>query len=491
MADSADAVAARAIDHPADPAVTDAAGCWTNVELDRRVDAIVRGARRAGISKGSFIAALLEDGSPMVALVHAARRLGATLVPLNRRAAEPEHRQQLAVVGATVLVHDVANSSRATALSHAGPPAVTMTDLMASPSAPPEPVSPIDPGTPAVILFTSGTGGPPKAAVLTHANLKASVDAWAFRLEPRTTDRWLVCLPLFHIAGLAIVARADSWGLPLLVHSGFDAAAVDAAIDCGISHLSLVPQMLDRLLEHRGGRDVPESLRGVLVGGGPVDVSGLARARSVGMELIITYGMTETASGVASGTLASDGAEQLPRLYPLEGATLSIDRSTSGTGDIGEIVVHGAMVSPGYVEDGRLPARARRGHTVGTFHSGDFGSLEADGGLVIADRRDDLIISGGENIYPAEVERVLRSHRSIADAVVVGRPDARWGEVPIAVIVAADGRAPDPATIVEHCRAHLAAYKVPVAIQVAAELPRAEDGKMRRRAIRDRFVPTR
>jgi O-succinylbenzoic acid--CoA ligase len=484
-----DAATARANDRPGDQAVADASRTWSNAELDHAVGAVVMGAHRVGIGRGSMVAALLDDGAPTIALFHAARRLGAVLVPLNRRAALPELRQRLALVDATALVYDGAHATRAVELSNTGMPAIAVADLLATLADSPPPVQALDPSSPALVLFTSGTGGQPKAAVLTHANLAASADAWAGQLQPLPSDLWLACLPLFHIAGLAIVARTDRWGLPLLIQSEFAAAAVDAAIDQGISHVSLVPQMLARLLEHRGHRAVPASLRAVLIGGGPVDVPLLVRARAVGIEVVVTYGMTETASGIASGTLESGADQRLPLLHALTGVSLSIDRSSSDASAVGEIVVRGAMVSPGYVEDGRLPDSAQDAREAPAFSTGDFGALDADGGLSVADRRDDLIISGGENVYPAEIETILRGHVSVADAAVIGRVDQRWGEVPVAVITAAHDHEPDAAAIVEYCRERVAAFKVPVEIEVVAELPRTRDGKLRRREIRERYEP--
>ncbi len=218
----------------------------------------------------------------------------------------------------------------------------------------------IDLDAAATIVFTSGTSGRPKGAVLTHGNHTASAHAWAGLFAPRPGDRWLACLPLFHVAGLAIVTRATRWGAGLDVLAAFDAEAVDEALDDGVSHLSLVPAQLEQLLAVRADRAAPSSLRGMLLGGGPIAADLLLRAREAGYPVLTTYGLTETGSGVASG--GSDGAT---RADPLAGRALpgvEVRIETGGSaGDYGEILVRGGMVFAGYVGDPEATAETLRG----------------------------------------------------------------------------------------------------------------------------------
>ncbi|MBA2255397.1 MAG: o-succinylbenzoate--CoA ligase, partial [Chloroflexi bacterium] len=427
----------------------------------------------AGIEPGSRVALLARDTAATVAVIHGVRRAGTVLVPLNRRAALPELQTQLAAIGVRSLVHDTEHADRAAAaVETAGgetvlqPVASLVVAGGAMPAGRPPP-PPVDLDAPATIMFTSGTTGLAKAAVLTHGNHLASAAAWATRLEPHPTDRWLACLPLFHVGGLAMAIRASRWGLPLDVHDGFDATAVSRAIESGVSHLSLVAVMLERLLHARGSDPVPSTLRAILLGGGPVSPGLLRRASDHGLPVVTTYGLTETASGVVA-----DGR-------PLREVELRIGEP--GSDGVGEIQVRGPMVFAGYDGDPGATAAVLAG---GWLHTGDLGSVDADGSLDVADRRDDLIVSGGENVSPAEVEAVLGDHPAVIDAAVVGRADDRWGSVPVAIVVIRPGARISDEDLARHCRDRLAGYKVPRAFRRVAALPRSPGGKLLRRDLR-------
>jgi O-succinylbenzoic acid--CoA ligase len=326
--------------------------------------------------------------------------------------------------------------------------------------------------------------------MLSHDAMRASAHAWADRLRPVNGAHWLACLPLYHVAGLAIVVRATRWGSLLEVMSRFDADAVDAAIDRGVTHTSLVPTQLEALLDARGSRAVPPTLRAVLIGGGPAPSALLTRARVGGWPVITTYGMTETGSGVAAGAVASGpeaGGLEPDRdsglLRTLSGVSLRIEPDGESDGG-GEILVAGEMLYSGYLGEPEATAERLRD---GWFHTGDIGRLEADGRFRVLDRRDDLIISGGENISPAEVEAVLASYPGIRETAVVGLPDPRWGAVPVAAVVATI-EVLDESALARHCRARLAPYKVPTRFVMVERLPRNELGKLLRRAVRERLA---
>jgi O-succinylbenzoic acid--CoA ligase len=447
------------------------------------------GLSRGGLAPGQAVAALVEDDAPAVVLVHAARRLGAVLVPLNRRAAPPELAVQLRAAAPALLVHDTAARPRAHEVAAMASLTTTEVErlLEDQPGGPGRAGSRcaapalVDPASPATLVFTSGTTGRPRGALLTHANHAASADAWASVLGPRASDRWLACLPLFHVAGLAIVVRASRWQVPLEVVARFEAHDIVQRIRAGISHLSLVPTQLEQLLAAWDGRSVPTTLRAILLGGAPIPGATLARARAAGLPVLTTYGMTETSSGVAVGggepaTLADPAA-----LRPLPGVDVRVVDPGAEDG-VGDILVRGAMVCRGYLGD---PEASAERLVDGWLRTGDLGSLDAEGLLRIADRREDLIISGGENVYPAEVEAVLREHPAVVDAAVLGRPDRAWGSVPVAAVVVAPGLSVSDAELVRHCRDRLAGYKVPVHFRQLASLPRNEAGKLVRRELRD------
>lgn len=300
----------------------------------------------------------------------------------------------------------------------------------------------IDLAAPHCIIYTSGTTGRPKGAVLTYGNHFWSAVQSALNLGLHRDDRWLCCVPLFHVSGLSIVFRSVIYGIPMVLHRRFDPAAVNASIERHrVTVISVVATMLQRMLDERGPRPYPEHLRCVLLGGGPAPRPLLEACAARGIPVVQTYGMTETASQFA--TLAP--ADALRKLgsagKPLFFNRLRIvdERGRDlPPGQVGEIAVQGPTVSPGYH---RRPDATARTWREGWFHTGDLGYLDEEGYLYVADRRDDLIISGGENVYPAEVEAVLLAHPAVEEAGVVGVPDPEWGQVPVAVVRLRPGRA--------------------------------------------------
>jgi O-succinylbenzoic acid--CoA ligase len=201
----------------------------------------------------------------------------------------------------------------------------------------------------------------------------------------------------------------------------------------------------------------------------------VAEARTLGFPVLTTYGMTETASGIAVGGAGTTPHPDPGTLRPLPGVRLRVAPSTAGSDDAGEIEVAGAMVFAGYLGDEAATAERLRD---GWLRTGDLGRIDAEGRLQVLGRRDELIISGGENVHPAEVEAVLRSLPGVADAAVVGQPDSRWGSVPVAAVVAAPGADVDGEALRERCRERLAPYKVPQRVLLVTALPRNAGGKL-------------
>jgi O-succinylbenzoic acid--CoA ligase len=468
---------------PDGPAVQGSSAIWTHRELDRVVDALASGLAEAGVGHSSRVAALMEDDAPAVALLHALRRLGAVLVPLDRRAARPEAIVRLAHAEASVLVHDRPQAESAAALAEAmsvGTFAVGPLLEHRVSGHPPARPGIVEEGAAATIVFTSGTTGRPRGAILSHAAHAASADAWAAVLHPRPTDRWLACLPLYHVAGLAIIIRAARWGVPMEVMRRFDAGTVAERLVAGVSHLSLVSTQLRSVLEAWSGRDAPASLRALLLGGGPISLDLVQRARAEGLPILTTYGMTETGSGVAVGGADAATLADPMALRPLPGVGVRI--GAPDRAGVGRIEVRGAMVFSGYVGHPRATGDWSQD---GWWRTGDLGRIDDDGLLRIVDRRDDLIVSGGENVAPAEVEAILLEHPAVAAAAVVGRPDPTWGAVPVAFVVVRDDTQVEDAGLERHCRDRLASYKVPRAFQRVADLPRDALGKVRRQVLRD------
>jgi O-succinylbenzoic acid--CoA ligase len=305
------------------------------------------------------------------------------------------------------------------------------------------PDEPVEPGD-ALVVATSGTDGDPKAVVLTHEAVAASASATSARLgiDP-AEDRWLACLPLAHVGGLAVVTRALLTGTPLTVHDAFDAAAVDAAASEGCTRTSLVPTALARI--------DPAPWRTILVGG-------QAPPPERPANVLATYGMTESGSGIAYEGI------------PLDGVEVRVDDD--------ELLLRGPMLLRCY-RDGTDPRRAD-----GWFPTGDLGEV-VDGRIRVLGRRGDLVITGGENVWPAAVERALADAPGVREVAVTGRPDPEWGQRVVAHVVPADPASPPT---LEQLRAvakeHLPAYAAPTVLELVAALPRTASGKVRRTDLR-------
>ena len=268
------------------------------------------------------------------------------------------------------------------------------------------------------------------------------------------------------------------WGVPLQLAHGFDPVEIWRAIEAdGISHISIVGSTLARLVGAAGSRTPPPTLRAVLVGGESTPTDAVGEAIGLGLPIVMTYGSTETSSGVTA--LAPSDWHKHPGSSgrALSGAELRIvnDGRSVAAGNPGEIQVRGPMVFAGYEGDDRSPV-----DDDGWFATADEGVVDADGFLTVLGRRDGLIISGGENVDPLEVEAALREHPAIAEALVVGRPDARWGTVPVATIVTHDGLDVSDSEIERFARERLAAFKVPKRFDRVDRLPRSDAGKLRR-----------
>ena len=432
--------------------------------------------RDHGVAPGTRVATLLPNGTASALLPHAALRSGAVLVPVNTRLSAAEIRWVLEHSKPALLVADVVPGEDGLA----GVPHLTRAEALNGRSSVDEPAGSPAAGTPLAIIYTSGTTGRPKGAILTVGNFAASAGASAAILGVRDDDRWLAVLPLFHVGGLSILLRSAMQGTCAVVHERFDASAVNRAIDDeGITIVSLVAVMLERLLEDRGDRPFPKTFRCALVGGGPVPRALLERCLRAGMPVATTYGLTEATSQVAT-LLSIEAARHVEAAgRPLPGTQVRIDGS-----DDGEILVSGPTVMAGYLDDPEATATALRD---GWLHTGDIGRLDDDGFLHVLDRRDDLIVTGGENVYPAEVEAALASHPAVDEAGVIGEPDDRWGQQVVAVVRLRDDAEPvDPATLVAFCRERLAGYQVPKVIRfTVSALPRTASGKLKRSRLRD------
>jgi O-succinylbenzoic acid--CoA ligase len=307
-------------------------------------------------------------------------------------------------------------------------------------------------------ILTSGTSGDPRPVGLTYGNFLFSAVGSAFNIGIEPEDRWLCCLPLSHVAGLSIILRSVIYGTTAVLLDGFDTDQVASTlVSGGISVLSLVPTQLIRLLEAGADLSAP---RAILIGGGPVPPDALREALDRGATVVQTYGMTETCSQVT--TLAPEDAA---RKIGSAGRPLL---TTHVRIESGEILVQGPTVAPGcYESDGWL-------------HTGDLGHIDEEGFLYVTGRSSEVIVTGGENVMPAEVEAVLLAHPAVADAAVVGRPDPEWQEAVCALVVVNGGAETSEEELRAHCAGSLSGFKVPKRVDFVSSLPRTQSGKLLR-----------
>jgi o-succinylbenzoate---CoA ligase len=428
---------------PDHPALVDATGrITTYAELNQQALDAAAALQARGIEAGDRIALALPPGAPFLAALHATVMLGAAVVPIDPRLAP--HEQEQRREGTVLTVSEP--------LARDGSPDV-------------DPPTRLDPQAPATIVHTSGTSAAPKPVALTVGNWlwNALGSAVALGLVPH--DRWLCTLPLSHVGGLSILIRSAIYGTTVVLHERFDATAAIEAIERDEATLiSLVPTTLQRLLDV--GLRAPNPLRVALIGGGPLAPALAAEAREAGIPVAQTYGLTEACSQV---TTSLPGEPETAGM-PLVGQRVEIAPGASG-GDEGEILVAGPTVAPGAAADD------------GWLHTGDLGRVDERGRLTVTGRKADTIVTGGENVAPAEVEAVLLAHPAVADAGVRGLPDPRWGEAVVATVVLHDGSHAEAEELRAHAAALLARFKVPKRIAFASVLPRTPSGKLLRREL--------
>ncbi|MCA1812540.1 MAG: o-succinylbenzoate--CoA ligase, partial [Halobacteriales archaeon] len=440
---------------------------WTWAALDAQAGSLAARLARLGTMPGHHVATLLPPSAQHVALLHAIWRIGAVAVPLDPRlpGAELERRAR----------HAQARIAIAQDAVRIAPRNVALPGLLALAPARFGAMRP-DPDRLAALLHTSGTSGAAKAAMLTFGNLEASARASAQNLGVQEQDRWLAAVPLFHVGGLAAVARAALDGTALVLHARFDAAQVRRAFDAdAVTLAALVPTMLRRVLDVQPG-PLPAHMRGILLGGDAAPPGLLAECARRGVPVLPTYGLTEACSQVATappGAKVPEGAVG----KPLPGVEVSI-------GEAGEILVRGPTVFAGYWRDEAATHAALRD---GWLHTGDLGRLEAAGWLHVLGRIADRIVTGGEKVDPALVEAALREHRGVEDACVIGLAHPEWGAQVVAAVALRPGAAWDPAALEAHCRARLAGWQVPRRWLRVPSLPRNATGKVARDAVRALF----
>jgi O-succinylbenzoic acid--CoA ligase len=410
-------------------------------ELERRAVSAARRLAGLGVERDDRVAIVLDASVDYVVLLHGLMKLGAVAVPLDPRLTEGERSARLKEIDPRLVVDDygVVGDAAETDVAPAGDLELTAVQC---------------------VIYTSGTQGVPKPVELTYSNHLWSAFGSGVRIGVDPADRWLCCLPLHHIGGLAIVLRSAIYGTAAVVERFDPEKTARVIVDERVTLASLVGTTLQRLLEVGARLD---ALRCVLVGGGPVAADTLGRAIEAGVPVAPTYGSTEAASQVTTlppGEAESRPGSAGPPILPCE---VRVDNDV--------VFVRGPSVAPGEAgEDGWL-------------RTGDLGRIDERGHLHPLGRADDVIVSGGENVLPEEIELALRAHPAVADAAVAGREDPEWQQAVVAVVVTRDGATVSAGDLSAFCRERLAPYKVPKEFRFASQLPRDEQGKLSRKKL--------
>jgi fatty-acyl-CoA synthase len=497
LSDLIDRNAAFAPDRPAlrfdDTALTYAA-------FASRIAGVARGLHAAcGVRRGDRVALLAANHPDYLVLLFACARLGALLVPLNWRLAVPELAYMLADARPSVLVVAAEFADTAAAL-RADFPHIAILDLQAGIAAladctDGEAVSPhVGWDAKLLIVYTSGTTGRPKGAVLTHAALAANAAMSQHMHAMTSADHVLTVLPFFHVGGLNIqTTPALLCGACVTLHARFAAdATLDALARDRPTLTVLVPATIQALIAHpRFAAADLSSLRAVATGSQIVPQPLVDALVARGVPVLQVYGATETSPIAIYTRLGGDtsrpGSTGLPGLL-CEARVIDDAGAEPPPGTAGEIAVRGPNVLVEYW--GNQEATAAALHD-GWYRTGDIATRDADGYFTVHDRKKNLIVSGGENIYPAEIERVLCGHASVADAAVIGRPDPRWQEVPVAYVLLRAGAVADAASLRRFLSAELARFKVPREFVFVETLPRTALGKVQHHLLREPEHPAR
>jgi O-succinylbenzoate-CoA ligase len=471
--------------------------------MQERAAAVAGGLQARGVGSGDVVGLLSYNNIEFLTTIFAANHLGAIAMPINWRLAAPElrfileHSQARALVCDDALVELANDATRElpgdlVRVCISNPPVegwVRFADLGAE--SPPAPRASVAGDDLHRLMYTSGTTGRPKGVMLTHANLAWKNYAHIAEFGFTDADVGLACGPLYHVGALDLVTTTMiAVGATTVIHRVFDAdAVVDEIERSRVTTVWAAPAMVRAILDVEGvdDRDL-SSVRVIIAGGEKMPVPFIERIRRTfpSAWFADAYGLTETVSGDTfldrEHTITKLGSVGRPCQY-LELDIWDERGASLPPGVRGEVVLRGPKVFTGYWRDAEATRTAFAG---GWFHTGDIGVRDDDGYLYIVDRLKDMIVSGGENIASSEVERVLYEHAAVVEAAVVGRPDDRWGEVPVAYVVVHADATVSADELIAHCRDQLARFKVPKQVTLIDALPRNPSGKVLKRELRER-----
>jgi long-chain acyl-CoA synthetase len=476
----------RALRDPAGACIADERQVLDNAGFAGRVTAVAAVFAAAGLGRGGVLAVMLPNRVELVTSMFAAWRLGAAVTPVNPALTAQEARYQVEDAGATLVVADDA----AAALLGDGPYRIIGLTEVTAPVAPPAPPALVtDPGALALLIYTSGTTGRPKGVMLDHASISATAElitGW-FDMTPDT--RCLLVLPLFHVNGIMVsVVSPLLAGGSAFIAERFHAASFWATVEqVRPTFFSAVPTIYALLASRPGPRPDTRSLRFVICGAAPMPRQLIGEFEDrFGVPVVEGYGLSECTVACTLNPL--HGLRKAGSVgLPLPGIDVGVVNQADQllpAGQAGEVVVRGPNVMRGYLGRPEETADVLRG---GWLHTGDVGRFDDDGYLTLVDRVKDLIIRGGENIYPKEIEDVLHAHPAVLEAAVVGQPDPVFGEQPVAFVTLRPGHTAVPEDLIEHCRPSLARYKMPRAVYIEETLPKNAVGKIAKPVLRERL----
>jgi len=491
------------------PAVSAGDRTLTYAEFEARAVRVANALRADGVRPGDRGAVLDKNSIETVELLAGAWKIGAVLVPLNWRLAAPEIAAVLSDAGATMLF---AHPEFAEAAERAAVSAGSVVKTVGLGSAPgggdyekwlaaastDDTDFRGDPDTVVFQLYTSGTTGRPKGVLTTNRSLSVGEEGAARSWGIDGDSITLVAMPMFHIGGLGFALVGLLFGAhSIIIRELVPQKLLDLIVEKRVTNTFLVPSVIGMLVALPGAADRDYSaLRSIAYGASPITPALLRQALATfGRPLFQLYGLTETQGAIVQLD-AEDHDPDGPRSHLLRAAGKPypwvelriVDPATGGpapTGTPGEILVRSVVNTPGYHNQPETTAALLDAD--GWLHTGDIGTLDEEGYLTISDRLKDMIITGGENVYPAEVEAVLADHPDVAGVAVVGRPDPTWGEAVVAVVVPRDGAALDPADLIAFGRERLAGYKLPKSVELVEALPLGPTGKVLKRELRRSF----
>ena len=450
----------------------------TYKELQEQAVKMANALKTEGIVKGKHVGFFMENGIESAVCLHALMYIGVIIVPLNHRLTGPELAFQLNDAELSYVITDrsLANKARESLLSidlfiweDIRPESYRLEGLQIS----------IELNQLHTIMYTSGTTGKPKGVMLTYGNHWWSAISSSLNIGLEMQDRWLCAVPLFHMSGLSILLRSVIYGITMVIQKRFDPHVVNQSIQKEeITIVSVVSAMLKNMLDDLGADKYPATLRCMLLGGGPAPYPLLTICEEKQIPVFQTFGMTETASQIVTLSpeymLDKQGSAG-KALFPSE-VKVSHNHKELSPREHGEILVKGPTVTKGYWKREGATSEAFED---GWLHTGDIGFVDEDGFLFVLDRRKDLILSGGENVYPAEIEAAILEHMDVEDVGVTGVQDERWGEVPAAFVVSKNPMLTDQ-QLLDYLSERLARYKLPKSITFVEALPRNGANKLQR-----------